>query len=225
MTIYIESFLIQNILINFCLIKLVEVTLKPNTTFFKMLFASIIGAIFSVISAVTIYNNLLLNLTKLFCSLSIVGIAFKQSKKQFIFSLILLYLYTYALGGIITSFASNTYLTSFGAIMTSKYSLEAITLSIIIFTYMFKLVTNHLKFKIKSNGLHYNLTLTLNNKSIKINAFLDTGNHLNYNGEPVIIVDLNSYLKLAKINIIEFYSILKCPVWKMEGIIHSATFH
>lgn len=205
MTIYIESFLIQNILINFCLIKLVSSTLRPNTTFFKMLLASTMGAIFSVLSAIFIYNNTLLNITKLICSLTIIVIAFKQSKKQFIFSFILLYLYTYALGGAITSLSSNVYLTNFGAIMTSKFSLETITISIIIFTYLFELIANHLKFKFKSNGLYYNLTLTLNNNSIKLNAFLDTGNHLNYNGNPIIIVDLNSYLKLAKINIVEFY--------------------
>ena len=205
MTIYIESFLIQNILINFCLIKLVCLTIKPKTSFFKMLLASIVGSVFSVCAAVFLDNALLLNVTKFVSAITIILIAFKQSKKQFVFSLILLFLYTFALGGAITSLSSSVYYTSFGAVMTSKLRLEIICLMIIAVTYIFELVAKHLRFKIKNNGLLYSLTLTHKNNSVKINAYLDTGNFLNYNGQPVIVLDLNVYLKLIKSNLINFY--------------------
>ena len=39
-----------------------------------------------------------------------------------------------------------------------------------------------------------------------MNAYLDTGNFLNHNGQPVLILDLDAYLKLTKINIISFYT-------------------
>ena len=34
---------------------------------------------------------------------------------------------------------------------------------------------------------------------------MDTGNFLNHNGNPVLILDLNTYLKLTKTNITDFY--------------------
>ena len=67
MTIYIEEFLLQNILINISLLKLIELTSKCRTTKIKMLCASIVGAAFSVICAMFIYNNIWMNVLKVMC--------------------------------------------------------------------------------------------------------------------------------------------------------------
>ena len=133
-----------------------------------------------------------------------ISLAFKQSLKQLIFNFILLFIYTYAFGGIIISLSSTTYQTSFGVITSSKFSLEMICLTILILTYIFELVIKHLKLKIKTNNLIFNITLTQDNKSIKINGYLDTGNFLNINGQPVLVIDINTYLKLTNSNLITF---------------------
>ena len=205
MTIYIESFLIQNILINFCLIKLIHSTTKCKSTFFKMLLASIVGASASIVSIYFIENVPLLNITKLATAILMISIAFKQGKKLFVTNFILLFLYTYSFGGLITSFNSKTYFTTSGMITLNKFSLEIICLLITIFTYIFDLVVKHLKLKIQTNNLIYDITLTHNNKSVTVHAYLDTGNFLNHNGNPVLIVDLNTYLKLTRSNLIDFY--------------------
>ncbi len=206
MEIYIESFIIQNILINFCLLKLVYLTTKSKTKFFSLLLSSIIGTIPSVFIVMFLNNIIIINLCKLLTSFSMIFIAFKQTKKQFAFNIILLFIYTYAFGGIITSLSSSVYYTSFGAIMTSKFSLELICLILIIFTYIFELVVKHIKFKISTNNLIYNLTLTKGKKSININAYMDTGNFINHNGKPVLILDLEAFLKLTNSNLIKFYT-------------------
>lgn len=206
MEIYIESFVLQNILINLCLLRLVYLTTKSRTSFFKLLSASIIGVIPSVLVCLFITNSVLINLAKLTTSLIMIILAFKQSKKQFLFNYILLFLYTYAFGGIIISLSSTTYQTSFGMITTSKFSLELICFILIITTYVFELVVKHINLKIKTNNLIYHLTLTQAEKSICVNAYLDTGNFLNYNGQPVLILDLDSYLELTNSNLINFYT-------------------
>lgn len=205
MEIYIEIFLIQNILINFCLIKLVHTTTKSKSGFFKILLSSVAGSISSIVSILYLNNNLLLNLTKITTAIVMILIAFKQSKKQFITNTILLFIYTYAFGGLVTSLSSQTYYTNFGAVTTSKINIEFICILIISATYIFELVLRHLAFKIKTNNLIYNITLTQGKNSIKVNAYLDTGNFLNHNGQPVLILDLDAYLKLTKTNLIEFY--------------------
>ena len=204
MEIYIEIFILQNILINYCLLKLIHLTTKSKTTFFKILTASIIGTIPSIIVILFLNNLIILNLTKLLSATTMLVVAFKQTKKQFAFNIILLFLYTYTFGGLITTLSSSTYQTSFGMVMTSTFNLELICLIFIIFTYIFELVVKHLRLKIKTNNLIYNVTLTLNNNKLKINAYLDTGNFINHNGKPVLILDLKSYLKLTNTNILNF---------------------
>jgi len=205
MTIYIETFLIQNILINFCLLKLVNLTTKNSTKIIKLIYASIFGAAFSVISVIFINNNLILNILKFMCSIIMISIAFKQNFKQLIFNLILLFMYTYAYGGLIISLSTTTYQTSFGIVTSSKFSLELITTFIIIFTFVLEQVCKHLKAIIKSNKFLYKIALYWNNQKIKIDAFLDTGNLLNLNGNPVIIIDFNSYLKLSNNNLTDYF--------------------
>ena len=85
MEIYIETFLIQNILINFCLLKLVHLTTKSKTNFLKLLTSSFLGAIPSVFIVLFLNNVLILNLSKLITALLMLITAFKQTKKQFIY--------------------------------------------------------------------------------------------------------------------------------------------
>ena len=206
MTIYIEYFLIQNILINYCLLRLIYLTTKNKTSFFKLLFSSTIGASFSVVSAVLLTNQNALNVLKIVCAFTMLSLAFKQTKKQFVFNFILLFLYTFAFSGAVTFISSNMYLTSFGAIMTSQFSLEAITITIIAITYIFELVSKHLKYHLQANKLIFKTTLFFNNKKLKINAYLDTGNLLEHNGFPVMILDFNSYLNLTNNDLASFFS-------------------
>lgn len=207
MTIYIETFLIQNTLINLCLLRLIKILTKTPTTWFKMVLSCLLGACFSVVSAIFINNLVVLNILKFCCAFVMLNIAFKQTKKQFIFNFILLFMLSYMMVGVITNLNSMTYFTSFGFITTSKISLELICTLFIILTFIFELVAKHLKFKIKTSNLIYQLTLFLGNNSIKINAYLDTGNLLQFNDIPVIIVDLKSYLKLTNRNFIDFFKL------------------
>ncbi len=205
MTIYIESFLIQNLIINFCLLRLVEITAKSKTSFFKLLLSASIGAGFSVFGAVFIQNTIALNVLKLVCATVMISLAYKVKWKEFVFDFILLFIYTYAFGGAIIGLSSSAYLTEFGVIVSSKMNLWVILLSIIVLTYIFQLVSRHIKSKINLTKLIYSITLKLHNRKIKINAFLDTGNRLTYNGQPLIIIDINTYLALTKKNLVEFY--------------------
>ena len=130
---------------------------------------------------------------------------FKTTLKQFFISFILLFTYTYALGGAIISLSSASYLTSFGVVITSKFNLTFVCLIIILLTYAIDMIAKHLKYRSKTNNYIYKIELELNNNKIQINAYLDSGNLLQFNEKPVIILDLNSYLKLTKSNLINFY--------------------
>lgn len=205
MTIYIETFLIQNILINFCLLRLVYLTTKSNTSSFKLALSAIVGAISSVVCAYFLTSNLIMNAIKLITAIIMIIIAFKTNFKQFLFNFILLFAYIYAIFGAIIALSGASYYTSFGVVTASKINLNLIAILVIIFSYIFELVCKHIKFKIKSNNLIFPITLIDNGNKIKINAYLDTGNLLNVAGEPVIVVDASEIMKLKKINLIDLY--------------------
>lgn len=204
MTIYIEIFLFQNLIINFCLLRLVKITLKAKSTFFSLFLSSLAGAGFSVFGAVFISSNLIMNILKFVCALIMLVLAFKQTVRQFCASLILFFMFTYAVGGAIVGLSSNSYLTTFGMITTSRFSLSLVCFVVIVLTYIFELVLNGLAYRVKSNGLICELVLKLKNKEVKINAFMDTGNLLKFNEKPVIVLDLKTYLKLTNTDLINF---------------------
>ncbi len=204
MTIYIETFLFQNIIINFCLLKLVQVTTKNITTLFKLILSATIGAGLSVVSTVFITNTVAINTLKLVCALIMLLTAFKSSKKQFLLSFLLFFIYTYALGGAVINLSGVSYATSFGVVTSSKFNLTLVCLIIIALTYVFEFALKHIKTRIKLNALLYEITIFKDGKSMKLNAFMDTGNQLNFNGQPVLVLDLKTYLKLTNQNIISY---------------------
>ena len=196
MTIYLEDFLLQNIIINFCILRLVYISTKYRTNNYKLVISSILGAVFSAISATYISDLLMTNIIKLLCSLLMILISFNIRIKQFIYSYILLFIYTYALGGVMMNFASNSYFSSNGIIMQSKFNLELVTLFIVVLTYIFEISLKHVRNKIINNNFICNIHLKSGKKTLKIKAFIDTGNNLSFNGKSVMILDNSCFLKL-----------------------------
>lgn len=204
MKVYIEDFFIQNLIINFCLLRLVFLTTKPKSSFLKILISSIIGAGFSVFSAIFIESELFMNTTKLICAIFMIFIAFKSSFKLQVFNLILLFIYTFSFGGIILSLSNNFSQTNFGLLILPKVNLYVITLTLIILTYIFELVSKHLKEKVLTNKFIYEITLYFNKQKLKINAYLDSGNLMKIKDKPAIILDLKTYLKLSKKTLVDY---------------------
>lgn len=204
MEMYIEDFLIQNILINWCMLRLVEITTKSKTNCFKLILSSIVGAGFSVITASVLTSVVAINILKILCATIMIMTAFKTKFKQFAFNFILLFAYTFALCGLITHLCGQYVLTSSGLIFASKINLWLVLIACLLLTYVFEFVARHIRLKIQLNNLIYCVTLKNKNKSLTINAYLDTGNMLNLNGQPVLILDLSSYLKLTEQTYINF---------------------
>lgn len=203
--IYIESFIIQNLLINFCLLRLVQLTIKPKTNFLKMFFASLIYTITSTILIAFNLNAIVQNILKIICLFACLVVAFKQSAKQHFFSFALINIYNFSFIGATMLLSQKFNFLNFGLMGRSNISLETFTIFAIVLTYLFENVVNKIKFKIKNGNLVYPITLHFKQNKITINAFLDSGNLLCYNHQPVVVVDLESYLKLTNQDIVNFY--------------------
>ena len=205
MEIYIEYFLIENILINFSLLKMIEASTKNNSSFFKMLIASIVGASASVIFVAIYTNSLLVNMLKLVSACLMLIICFKQTVKQYVVSFVLLFIYSYAFSGFISAINSNSFYNGSGFVIANRISLFSITILAIILSFVLNKVLKNIKLNFKKNKLIYKMKIYNNNQYICINGFMDTGNLLCYRNKPIILIDMDTYLKLTNKNVMDIY--------------------
>ena len=195
MTIYIDVVLIENLLMNYIILFATGVILKIKITHIRLILASLVGAIYTIIAYVSglkIYSNIFL---KFILSLIIIYIAFnpKNVKKLFKFTLIF-YLTSFVFGGaafaLIYIVKPQDILKNNGLILNSE-SLKVIFISAIIafviITIGFKVVKN----KISAKDMYCNISIKLNHKEIETKAMIDTGNLLKepITNTPVIVVE------------------------------------
>ena len=195
MTIYIDVVLIENLLMNYIILFATGVILKIKITHIRLILASLVGAIYTIIAYVSglkIYSNIFL---KFILSLIMIYIAFnpKNVKKLFKFTLIF-YLTSFVFGGaafaLIYIVKPQDILKNNGLILNSD-SLKVIFISAIIafviITIGFKVVKN----KISAKDMYCNISIKLNHKEIETKAMIDTGNLLKepITNTPVIVVE------------------------------------
>ena len=195
MTIYIDVVLIENLLMNYIILFATGVILKIKITHIRLILASLVGAIYTIIayvSALKIYSNIFL---KFVLSLIIIYIAFnpKDVKRLFKFTLIF-YLTSFVFGGaafaLIYIVKPQEILKNNGLVLNSN-SLKVIFISAIfafvIITIGFKVVKN----KISAKDMYCHIRIKLNQKEIETKAMIDTGNFLKepITNTPVIVVE------------------------------------
>ena len=195
MTIYIDVVLIENLLMNYIILFATGVILKVKIKHIRLLLASLVGAVYTIIAYISnlrIYSNFLL---KLILSLVIIYIAFnpKNVKKLCKFTLIF-YLTSFVFGGaafaLIYIVKPQEILRNNGLVLNSN-SLKVIFISAIvafmIITIGFKVVKN----KISAKDMYCDIKIKLNHKEIETKAMIDTGNFLKepITNTPVIVVE------------------------------------
>ena len=195
MTIYIDVVLIENLLMNYIILFATGVILKINIKHIRVLLASLVGAVYTIIAYISnlrIYSNFFL---KLILSLVIIYIAFnpKNIKKLCKFTLIF-YLTSFVFGGaafaLIYIVKPQEILKNNGLVLNAN-SLKVIFISAIIAFMIsiigFKIVKN----KISAKDMYCTIKIKLNEKEIETKAMIDTGNFLKepISNTPVIVVE------------------------------------
>lgn len=195
MTIYIDIVLIENLLMNYIILFATGVILKIHIKHVRLILASFVGAIYTIIayiSGLKIYSNFFL---KLILSVIIIYIAFNpnQLKKLLKYTLIF-YLTSFVFGGVafalIYIVKPQEILENNGLVLNSN-SLKVIFISAIIAFIVviigFKIVKN----KISAKDMYCDLKIKINDKNIETKAMIDTGNFLKepITNTPVIIVE------------------------------------
>ena len=195
MTIYIDVILIENLLLNYIILFATAVVLKLKVKHVRLILASLVGAIYTIISYVSglrIYSNFLL---KLILSIIIIYIAFNPQnlKKTLKFTLIF-YLTSFVFGGaafaLIYVVKPQELLKNNGLVLSSN-SLKIIFISAIIAFIVIIIGFKVVKNKISAKDMYCDIEIKLNNKKIETKAMIDTGNLLKepITNTPVVVVE------------------------------------
>lgn len=195
MTIYIDVVLIENLIMNFIILLATGIVLKEKIKTVRLLLASLLGAIYSVISYMSIleiYSNIIL---KIILSVVIVYVAFNpQTMKKMWKDILIFYLTSFVFGG--AAFALIYIVKPQDILMKNglflgTYPLKTIVLGAIIAFIIIITAFTIVRTKITKKDMFCKVEIQINGKKIETTAMLDTGNLLKepITNTPVIVVE------------------------------------
>ena len=206
MEIYVEYVILDNFIIDFCIIYAVLKTLGIKIIKWRVLLTCFVGTAFALILPLITLPDIIAFLLKLTLSFALVFIYAKyNSKRQFIYSLLLFYAYTFVMGG---ACIGILYLYSADFSLSSSINYNSILpLGLIIFiifgyVYLILLITRFFKKRKDVVNFLYDAEIFYKGKNQKIKAFLYSGNRLYYKGLPVVVINLKTAINL--IDLAEF---------------------
>lgn len=195
MTIYIDVVLIENLIMNSIILLATGLILKEKIKKIRILLASLLGAIYSLVSYLSIleiYSSMLL---KIILSIVIVYIAFNpQTMKKMWKDLLLFYLTSFVFGGaafaLIYIIKPQEILMKNGLFL-GTYPLKTIILGAIVAFIIMIAAFTVVKTKITKKDMFCEIEIWLNGKKIETTAMIDTGNLLKepITNTPVIVVE------------------------------------
>lgn len=195
MTIYIDVVLIENLIMNFIILLATGLILKEKIKTIRLLLASLLGAIYSVISYMSIleiYSSMIL---KIILSIVMIYIAFNpQTMKKMWKDILIFYLTSFVFGG--AAFALIYIVKPQDILMKNglflgTYPLKTIVLGAIIAFIIIIAAFTVVKTKITKKDMFCEIEIGINGEKIETTAMLDTGNLLKepITNTPVIVLE------------------------------------
>lgn len=195
MTIYIDMVLIENLIMNYIILFTTGLILKLKIQSIRILIASLLGAIYSIIAytgVLKIYSSFLL---KIVLSVLIVYIAFNpQNVRKMWKDLLIFYLTSFVFGG--AAFALIYIVKPQDIIMKNglflgTYPLKTVMLGAIIAFAVIIAAFSIVKSRISKKDMFCEIETKINNKIVRTRAIIDTGNMLKepITNTPVVVVE------------------------------------
>jgi len=195
MTIYVDVVLFENLIMNYIILFTTSQILKIEQKHIRIILASLLGAIYSIIAYMNIleiYSKIPL---KILLSIIIVYLAFNpQTVKKMWKYILFFYLVSFVFGGAAFSLiyiVKPQEILMKNGLFLGTYPLKIAILGAIVafitITIVFKLAKN----KISKKDLFCEMEICINNKKIETKTMVDTGNMLKepITNTPVVVVE------------------------------------
>ena len=195
MTLYIDLILLENIVMNYIIILATGMICRVNIKHFRLLVASLIGAIYAILvylANLKIYTNLI---TKILISICMVYIAFNSVNiKVLAKQLVIFYLTSFCFGGAAYYLLHNVspnLIKSMNGVLTGTYPIKIAILGGILGFFIINISFKIIKSKLSKKDMLYKVEIFYRDKSTAVKVILDTGNLLTdpITNIPVLIVE------------------------------------
>lgn len=195
MTIYIDVVLIENLIMNFIILLATGLILKEKIKIVRLLISGLLGAIYSLLSYMSIleiYSSMIL---KIILSIVMIYIGFNpQTMKKMWKDILLFYLTSFVFGGAAFAFiyiVKPQDILMKNGLFLGTYPLKTILLGAIIAFIIIITAFTVVKTKITKKDMFCKIEIGLNHKKIETIAMIDTGNMLKepITNTPVIVVE------------------------------------
>ncbi len=192
MTVYIEYVIIDNLVIDYMLLKATFALTGITVGRGRLFLCSLIGTAVALLYPMLEIFSILITMLKISCGLLMVLIGGRYSSfRDYFINALLFFVLTFLSGGAIIGIYSL-----FGIDYSSQMSVATIFLPTYILIRSFISVIRYIFRRKNISGFTYKVQLAVNEKNVTVNGFLDTGNALYDKGEPVILCNLHTAKKL-----------------------------
>ena len=195
MTLYIDLILLENIIMNYIIILATGMICRVNIKYFRLLVASLIGAIYAILVYLVnlkMYTNLI---TKILISICMVYIAFSSVNiKVLAKQLVIFYLTSFCFGGAAYYLLHNVspnLIQSMNGVLTGTYPIKIAILGGILGFFIINISFKIIKSKLSKKDMIYKVEIFYKDKVTDVKVILDTGNLLTdpITNVPVLIVE------------------------------------
>lgn len=192
MTVYIEYVIINNVIIDYLMLKATFLLTGNPIDKRRLFLCAFLGGVIALVYPALEISQIILTLVKIMSGLLIVLLASKyKTAKSFYVNAVIFFFYTFLTGGVIIGVFNL-----FGIEYQSEFIVGGIVVPVYLVLRASAEVVKYF-FKRKTiASLIYKVDLTIKSQTINAKAFLDTGNSLLDNGEPVILCDKHLAKKL-----------------------------
>ncbi len=200
MKVYIEQVLLTNFIIDFCLLLMVSKLVFSHTNIKRTILSALFGSCASLMLPFC-SHILLANALKILSGIIMLQILSIKTKKQLALSFALMLVASYIIGGAVLSNFGTDSGGGYAIKQTSLLPVFAITLA---FTFITCKLITWIKAKISTNCNIYNISLVNNNIKVNIKSFIDSGNALHDNNQPVSLINFDTFSRLTNITLNQY---------------------
>ena len=200
MTVYIDIILTENLIMNYIILYATGIIYKIKPKIWRLFCASLIGAMYAVVSYLKILNSGLI--LKILLSVAIVYLAYNaKTMKILAKQMIIFYLTSFVFGGVafaLLYFIKPQDILMKNGVYIGLYPIKIVLLGAIIGFLMLRAVFHVVKGKLTSKELLCKTKIIIDENQTEVIAMVDTGNLLKepFTGASVVVVEKNSLIGL-----------------------------
>lgn len=200
MTIYIEYVIIDNIVMNYLILRLIELTISRTFQRFNKVIVCVLGSIFALVLPLLIHYKIMSFLYKITTSIILVLCLKKYKKfKDFLIYYLMFFTYTFFLGGVclgVIELLGIEYTMSSIVMYEFDFPVGWFVIVLLLIIKVMMKVVKVIKVKMKNSCYINKIKLCDGEKTADGYALLDSGNNVKFDGKGVSIVSIDMFMKM-----------------------------